>query len=456
MLFRHHSVSISAMKISPQLLDLLQCPVSSEALTLSEHTLATASGNNSYPLVAGIPWLIAHPRNSLLDWGAKLNHFQQIFLQEIAQIEVDLKSASGLTHDRLHRLVEAKRAFLLQITTLFEALTQTKVAASSIYDALRDRAPRTQNLLSYEANIYRDWVWGEEENVLSAKIVSDLFPEKVGKLAVLGAGACRLALDIHRQCQPELTVATDINPLFLLLVDKLLSGKTLALSEFPLQPKSHEHIAKLHTISAIENPPENFYLCFADAAKPAFKKEAFDILLTPWLIDIQPHALLTFLKQLNHYLPLGGAWVNFGSLVFHQDRDALCYSAEEITAIAKEAGFVVDEPTQYEIPYLKSPHNAGYRMETVWAWRATKVESVSTEVDLQTMPAWLLDLREPVPMTEQFKSMRDQNQFLAELYQKVDGRKSIESLAAYFASKDGSDPEEIKMMLTQYFLRFYA
>ncbi len=444
------------MKITTQLLELLKCPSSSEALSLdNEHSLLSSDGSQAYPIVDGIPWLIAHPRNSLLDWGAKLNHFQQIFLQEITRIELDLKTADGATFDRLTRLLEAKRNFLLQVTTLLEPLVQTKVAPSEIYDALRDKAPSTQNLLSYEANIYRDWVWGDEENILTKDLLADVFPEHVGKLAVLGAGACRLAFDLHQKFKPELTVATDINPLFLLLANKLLSGDGFELTEFPLHPKSSDLVAKTHFFEAPEAIPENFYLCFADAARPAFKAASFDTLVTPWVIDIQPHELSTFLKQLNHYLPIGGSWVNFGSLVFQQDRESLCYSVEEVESLAIDAGFEIKELKQHEIPYLKSPYNAGYRMETVCLWRAVKLKDVDREKDLQNLPSWILNTTDPIPLTQEFQSTYAQSHFLSELFQKVDGRHSIETISAYFANRDGSDPSEIEGMLTQYFQRFF-
>lgn len=452
--FRHGFCTLS-MTLQSEFVSLLRCPFSGQSLSFDQNMLVSADGQYSYPLVGDIPWLLAQPRNSLLDWGAKLNHFQQVFLQEIAQADRDSKQATGATRERLTRLLDAKRGFLLQITTLLEPLTRTQVAPTAVYDALRDRAPSTQNLLSYEANVYRDWVWGEEENRLTRDFVAEVFPKKPGKLAVLGAGACRLALDLHALIKPDATVATDINPLFLLLVQRLLKGQEVSLNEFPLQPKSSADVAHSHQILGLEKPPENFFLSFADAAKPAFQAAAFDTVFTPWVIDIQPHELSVFLKQLNHYVPVGGYWVNFGSLVFQQKRDALCFSIDEIQDLARQAGFEIEKINEQCIPYLKSPYNAGHRMETVWAWRAKKLENVAAEPDLQTLPSWLLNPEQPIPLHDQFRSLAAQHQYLNSLFSKLDGRTSLASIADTLARKENSGRDEILSMLTQYFEGFY-
>lgn len=441
------------MQLDAQFLDILRCPQSGLKLKLSDGQLETEDGKLSYPLVDGIPWLIAHPRNSLLDWGTKLNHFQQVLLQETAQLAVERDKAKGAVHDRIECLLLAKKDFLLEITKLLQPLTVTKVSATEVYNALLDRAPTTQNLLSYEANIYRDWQWGSEENGLSREMVKRFLPAQVGKLVVLGAGACRLALDVHELAAPDMTVATDINPFFLLAVNKLIHGESFFLTEFPQYPKLTEYVAVKHQMSALSEPPVNFHLGFADVAKPAFASGAFDTVLTPWLIDIQPHECSLFLRQLNQYLPEGGYWLNFGSLVFNQQRESLCYSTDEVVELAAAAGFEIEEMEQQRIPYLKSPYGAGYRMETVWVWRAIKREHVAPVEDVQSMPDWLLDTRKNIPVSSRLTSLLEQNKFLTALLSEINGKCSIRSLSEKFAGRDGSDPDELEQMLVTYFQR---
>lgn len=439
------------MNNSQAFLDLLSCPETGQSLSLSEGQLS--ADGISYPLVAGIPWLVAHPRNSLLDWGAKLNHFQQTLLKEISELERAREGSEGAVHDRIECLLLAKKDFVLELSKLLEPITQTKVASVEQYNALLDRAPTTQNLLSYEANIYRDWQWGDEENKLSLDMVLEFAPDKLGKLCVVGAGACRLALDLHREAKPELTVATDINPLFLLAVNKLISGEDFLLTEFPLHPKLTEYVAIKHRMNALAERPDNFHLCFADSAKPPFKKHAFDTVLTPWLIDIQPHEFTRFLKQLNQYVPKGGRWINFGSLVFNQARESLCYSSDEVVELAAAAGFEIEEMSQREIPYLKSPYSAGYRMENVWTWEAIKRDDIEAEEGIQVLPDWLLDTNKAIPKTAEFSAQREQSLFLADVLGRIDGYTSVGELAQSLARSNQGDEEEFQSLLLRFFLQ---
>ena len=436
------------------IIDILRCPLTGEALAFTEEgNLQTESGAQAYPMLNGVPWLLSRPRNSLLDWSAKLNHFQQSLLHEIAALEAELVSEPSIvssTQARIQTLLHGKKQFLVEITQLMQPLATTKITSRAVYDALRDRAPMQQNLLSYEANIYRDWVWGDEENQQSMALLESIAPESLGKLCVMGAGACKLALDVHQQLMPDLTVATDINPLFLLAMQQLLAGETLSLTEFPLQPKSSECVSICHDIAIDTRKTDNFHLAFSDAAKPAFAAAAFDTVLTPWLIDIQPHALLVFLKQLNHYLPIGGVWLNLGSLVFHQARDVLCYSREEIDSIAEQAGFVLEHCEQQSIPYLKSPYNAGHRVETVWVWRARKIADAERVKDLQDKPDWLLDPELPVPALAEFATAAQQNRLLTEILERIDGKVSTAAIARKLAQQYQADEAEMRHMLHAY------
>ncbi|WP_096086936.1 hypothetical protein [Agaribacterium haliotis] len=440
------------MSLSSAFSRLLCCPLSGQNLQQQDDQLVSEDGKHSYPLVDGLPWLLAHPRNSLLDWGAKLNHFQQVLLQEITQLELDRNQSQGAVHDRIECLLLAKKDFLLEITKLMQPLNQAKVASVEIYNALRDRAPASQNLLSYEANIYRDWQWGDEENQQSLELIKKVAPAQLGKLCVLGAGACRLALDVHQHFDTELTVATDINPLFMFAVQKMLRGESFFFTEFPLHPKIVDYVAIKHQMSGFDKVPDDFYLCFADAAKPSFVKHAFDTVLTPWLIDIQPHEFSRFLTQLNQYVPIGGRWINLGSLVFNQNRESLCYSSDEVVELAAAAGFEIEELKQVEMPYLKSPYNAGYRMETVWSWEAVKRQHVEADKDLSSIPVWLIDTGKPIPASQQAVAEQAKAAFLADLYQRIDGETSLRSLARKLAQKEGADAAEFEAMLVQFFL----
>lgn len=435
------------------ILPLLRCPKTGESLSLNAESavLTTAEQEEIYPLINGVPWLLPNPKNSLADWSAKLNHFNRVLMAEIQSIEKELKHAQGATEVRLQKLLLGKQNFIKRVSELFFPVVRAQASAKNVYDALRDRAPSQQSLLSYEANLYRDWVWGQEENALTHDIVAQHFPENVGKLCVIGAGAGRLALDLHASQKSELTIATDINPLLVLAAEYLLSGKPLPFVEFPLHPRKTEFVAVEHEILGQEKP-DNFHFVFADATKPCFQTAAFNTVVTPWFIDIQPLEFSKFLRQLNQYVPVGGTWVNFGSLVFNQKRDGLCYSIEEIKALALQQGFDMGEPQEHEIPYLKSPYNAGYRMERVWSWSAKKVADVNALNQPQVLPAWLLDQKQVVPKSQHFQQFSFKHRAYAQLAAEVDGKTSIVKIAKKFAKQNNLDEQEAIQLVTNFFI----
>ena len=111
------------------------------------------------------------------------------------------------------------------------------------YLALRTRLPVDQGLNTYYANIHRDWAWGDEENEASLKQVRAVLHDhaELGNVLVLGAGAGRLAYDVHTNIDCSSTVALDFNPLLLLVAQAVTEGEQLNLYEFPIAPLALEH-----------------------------------------------------------------------------------------------------------------------------------------------------------------------------------------------------------------------
>ncbi|MGH1439478.1 MAG: class I SAM-dependent methyltransferase [Cellvibrionaceae bacterium] len=440
------------MTISKNLLDLLACPVSGNPLSIADKELTDQESGSTYPIIDGIPWLLPNPQNSLLDWSVKLNHFHQVLHSEIGQLETAIDATTGLTQERLQKLHAGKISFTRTVFELLTPIVRNPMAGKAVYDALNDIAPNTQNLLSYEANLYRDWVWGQEENDLCRDIVyQHIDASRCEKILVLGAGAGRLAWDIHQSIKPDMTVTTDINPLLVLAAQQIMKGKGLTIHEFPEQPILSEHVAIEHHIKGL-TVADNFHSVFSDANKPSFQKGSFDTLITPWFIDIQPLEFSRFLKQLNQYISIGDQWINFGSLVFNQQRDAFCYSIDEVKAIAKEQGFEIEAISQQQIPYLKSPYNAGHRIENIWSWSARKTKDVDSITDTQVLPEWLRDMKKAIPKTDDFKEFSARHRLYAQLGAEVDGRTSIQKISNKLAKQRNIDKDEASKLVRNLFI----
>src|SRR5262249_57113542 len=86
-------------------------------------------------------------------------------------------------------------------------------------------------------HLFRDWVWGQREHEAALALLGPALPQGIaGQVAVYGAGAGRLAADLHQTFGPARTFALDVNPLPFLVVDRVLGGETVALPEFPVCP----------------------------------------------------------------------------------------------------------------------------------------------------------------------------------------------------------------------------
>ncbi|MCG8671249.1 MAG: hypothetical protein MI867_17720, partial [Pseudomonadales bacterium] len=145
------------MELNEDLISLLRSPKSGQPLAASSKELISADGSEHYPLVDGIPWLLPEPGNSLLDWGAKIHHLNQVFASEATQLEKQLIKSPTLIRQRREALIKGKRDFVTAVNQLIKPLGSIQLPTTAVYDSLRGKAPATQNLLSYEANLYRDW-----------------------------------------------------------------------------------------------------------------------------------------------------------------------------------------------------------------------------------------------------------------------------------------------------------
>ena len=137
-----------------------------------------------------------------------------------------------------------------------------------------------------------------------------------GRVLVLGAGACRLAYDLHQRPQPSVTAALDFNPFFLLAARRNLAGPPLELYEFPIAPRSIADHAQLRVHAAPKAPAAGFMPVLADASAPPFGAGQFDLVLTPWFIDVAGEPATQVARRVNALLNPGGLWVNHGSLDF--------------------------------------------------------------------------------------------------------------------------------------------
>jgi len=418
--------------------DLLACPRCDRTpLGPAEGGYECNGCKTRFARLLGVPWLFAEPDASLAEWRQRLKLALHQLTHECQRLAGELKKDSLLpaTRERLTRLEAAYAEHGELLAALLAPLDLNALEASyESHLALRTRLPGDQGLNTYYNNVHRDWAWGDDENAASVQQIEAALEasgdDATGDTLVLGAGAGRLAYDLHGRKGSARTIAADFNPLLALIAAKMFAGETLELYEFPLAPSSLENAAKKQTLSAPGAAGDGLYLVLADALRPPFAKKSFDTVVTPWLIDILSEDLRVFAKRINQLLKPGGRWVTFGSLAFEHASRARRYLPDEVLAIAAESGF--DEPSVVEerIPYMCSPLSRHGRRELVFTFAAAKAKKVKVPERHKALPDWIVTGREPVPLLKSFQTQTLSTRIYAYIMSLIDGRRTIDDIAA--------------------------
>jgi SAM-dependent methyltransferase len=325
------------------------------------------------------------------------------------------------------------------------------------YLALRTRMPADQGLNTYYANVHRDWCWGDEENKASLKQLQSVLHDhaELGDVLVIGAGAGRLAYDIHKQLNCTRVVVMDFNPLLMLVAQAMARGDRLSMYEFPIAPASLEDDVVLRKLSAPEVAGDGFHLVLADALRAPFAAGSFDTVVTPWLIDIITEDLPVFATRINRLLAENGRWVNFGSLAFAEPARARCYSPEETKAIVAECGFSDPYVSQATIPYMCSPASRHGRQEKVFSFSAYKERAADKVERHRALPDWIVTGKEPVPLTQSFRTQAMSTQIYSFIMSLIDGRRSIEEMAAILEKQQLMSKDEAVPAIRSFLTRMY-
>lgn len=425
---------------------------------------ARLSGNGclacrtDYPSIGGIPWMMPEPRAALIEWRGRLHYLLTHYAHEAARHRAALAHAGDgeLTRRRLERLAAAYEDQAVRIRELLAPLgLERRTEAQAVHTALGTELPLTQGLSTYYVNLHRDWCWGAEEIQASLDEVLTVLPDRPrpATTLVLGAGACRLAYDLHRAIAPALTVALDFNPLFLLAARRILSGTALEFYEFPIAPKSIADHAVLRSLTAPAMPAPGLELVLADASAPPFQRGQFDFVLTPWFIDVAGEPVRRQLHRINALLKPGGAWIQHGSLAFAEAPPADALSLEELLALLPGAGFARTEAREAQIPYLRSPASRHGRVESVITFCARKERAVDPPAAGRVVPDWLQRSDLPVPALPQFRAQSLSMRVYAFLLAMIDGERTIRDMAKLMEQQKLMTAEDAEPAIRRFLAR---
>jgi SAM-dependent methyltransferase len=378
------------------------------------------------------------PEAALLDWRNRYNATLADIDDQLAATRSPDATLPSATRARLLHLRQGYDRYKGELRDLLAPLNVGQALARETHLALRTRLPSHHGVLSYAQNIFRDWSWGNDENkqVAShfAAMLDDLQPG--AKMLVLGAGAGRLAFDLHHAMHFDNTWALDSNPLLCLIGARMTTGATANLTEFPLAPISTKDCAVARTLAAPTptSASSNLQFVCADALHPPFAPEQFDVVITPWLLDVIDATAPRVMRVIARLLRRGGIWVSHGSVAFAGADPANRLAASEIAELAQQHGFEVTSTTDTMLPYLQSPSSRQRREELVYTQVARRDERASRAPmsDDGFVPQWIIDERLAVPLTTAFETQISTLRIHAFIMSLIDGERSVLDMARVF------------------------
>jgi hypothetical protein len=417
--------------------------------------------SSGFPVIGEIPWLFPEPRQTLAEWRGRLSLLTQHLATEAAVMRASLEDAAlpAATRRRLEHVAKANEE---QIERLRDLLAPLGIERSSIAEAthqgLGTRLPTEQGLTNYYVNLHRDWAWGDEENLASMQQLRALLGselEGLGRTLVLGAGAGRLAYDLHAAGDAALTVATDFNPLLLFVARELFAGRTVELYEFPIAPRRIEDHAVLRRLTAPAPARPGLELVAADALQSPFAEGAFDTVVTPWFIDIIGEPFARVAARVNLALKAGGRWINFGSLAFSRAAHIERVSLEEVTELVPQCGFAEFKASETSMPYMRSPASRHARVEGTIAWVASKVAPPSEAPRARLVPDWLMHADKPVPRTRAFEMQAISSRVHAFLLALINGERSMRDMARVLVEQRLMSAQEAEPAVRTFLARLH-
>ncbi len=443
------------MPASPDRLALLRCPACGSTLTEAEETLDCAACEARFPTTGGVPWLYRDVAGSRAQWAAKLQRFRAELLADLDALDAsaDRDDLVPSTRERLSRQRAGLERFGEQVMALLAPFALGHAEAGAVVPT--DRIPSGQHVTSYLDTAYRDWSWGQAEIDETMQLVAPLASNAFARALVLGGGAGRISWELAAT-RPEATVVQlDLNPLLTRIGALVADGEPTTLTELPRFPLSVEDAVVDHRLEAPHESSKAPLFLLGDAFAPPFAEETFDLLLTPWFVDIVPEAFPRLARRLARLLAPGGRWVSFGPLSFERQDPADRLTPEEVTDVLEIEGFEVLQAGTETVTYLHSPHAMPRRNEEIFAFEARRPETLADVDDFVFYPAWLTDGRTAIPADPGFETLRAERTFDVEILKLIDGRASIEDLVVILSSRYGLAEDRARATIDRFFARWF-
>jgi hypothetical protein len=415
-------------------------------MTLERAGWICGACSSGFPVIGELPWLFADPRQALAEWRGRTGLLVDHLSSEANAMRAAAQATDmAATRRRLERTAAAHDDQVTRLRALLAPLGVDRAGiAETTHQALGTRLPVEQGLTNYYVNLHRDWAWGGDENAAGLAEIAGVAGglDNLGITLVEGAGAGRLAYDLHAAGDAPLTVATDFNPLLLFAAREIFAGRSVELYEFPIAPRATEDHAVLRRLAAPAASRPGLELVAADALNAPFADGVFDTVVTPWFVDIIGEPFARVAARVSLLLKPGGRWINTGSLAFSRAAHAERIGLDEALELMPRAGFATPTLRETAIPYMRSPASRHSRIETVVTWLARKTGAPAETPRARVLPDWLLKPELPVPRTKAFEMQAISSRVHAFLLALINGERSIRDMARMLVEQRLMPPEE--------------
>jgi hypothetical protein len=277
------------------------------------------------------------------------------------------------TRTRLHALIRAVTDQVADTTLVFGPAFGGPLPP-------REGVGLPRGATDYASCIFRDWAWSDghdEENDRSLEAIRRVTAgADLGRTLVLGAGACRLAYDLHVHCGGTETAVVDVDPYLLVVAEAVIRGSGVSLTESSVNATEVDPVSRRWSLAAPSGPlsDEVFHFFLADGTAPPFAECAFDTIVTPWFIDQVPSDLERLIGTLHGLLAPNGRWINHGPLIYRPEAlpVARWYTRQEIFNLASAVGFRIGAYESATQPHFLSPLSGRGLLENVLTFEASR------------------------------------------------------------------------------------
>lgn len=403
-------------------------------------------------------------------------HFQSLNQLGLTPATKNRMQAQQATRHKRHHSV---------VATLRQAgLKPEKNTAFSQYQAT--------GFSQYYDLVLRDWGWQEgaldkaddqsidnattehyrcyrDENALSLQqcksVLDNLDGKKIKNCLVLGAGAGRLSWDLHCLLQPGQTLAIDNNPFLAYVAHCLIKGNSVP-SFHEERPTPRRNLSSSRSW-ALRCPAQtkalhaSWNIISADAWALPLQEGQFDLILTPWFMDVCGRDAKALIGLVDKMLSPAGHWLNYGPLLYGESAPlSQRYTPEELRQLMAWAKFEILEDRFETLPYSYSPCSERGRMEECWSFLARGAADknhlhngglMQRSPSARDLAHWVCLPHLPIPDIRQAGLLPEALHNIEIL---IDGTRSLDDLAKIFAGKTPAEltPKEFAEGLVRDFL----